>query len=217
MQVQTVENQGAALWPLHPEGMDPTFLLLPGVNNSGPDHWQTHWEGLANFERVEMGNWSNPTLHEWVAALDRCIRESPRPVVLVAHSLGCLAVTWWAKLHWSEELRQTVAGALLVAPPDVDCLDTPEATRDFRPLPDTRLPFRSMLVASQDDPYASFSRSNEMARSWGADFVDAGRLGHINAESGVGEWTYGLRLLADFTGRNTNRLIAELSLKAAFA
>jgi uncharacterized protein len=197
--------------------VEPAVLLLPGADNSGPEHWQSHWELLTNFRRVDLGDWSGPKLHQWVPALDRSISESPRPLILAAHSLGCLAVAWWAALQCTPALADKIAGALLVAPPDVDRLDAAESIRDFRPLPCVRLPFRAIVVASQDDPHASFERSTQIASAWGADLVDAGTLGHINAASRIGGWSDGLRLLAEFTGRSSNRLIAELGLRSALS
>jgi hypothetical protein len=217
VQLEIVREQGVAVRHAAQADVEPTVLLLPGVDNSGPEHWQSHWELLSNFERVDFGGWSNPKLHDWLPRLDRSIRECPRPLILVAHSLGCMAVAWWAALYCNEALAEKVVGALLVAPPDVDRPDAIEAIRDFRPLPSIRLPFRGIVVASRDDPYASFSRSRRMAASWGCDFVDAGPIGHINAQSGIGEWANGLQLLAEFTGRSPNRLVAELGLRAALA
>ena len=57
------------------------------------------------------------------------------------------------------------------------------------------LPFKSTLVASQDDPYCSFERAQGFAAAWGADLVDAGAAGHINADSGLGDWPQGQALL----------------------
>ena len=138
-------------------------------------------------------------------------------MVLVAHSLGCIAAAWWATLSWTDDLADKVCGALLVAPPDIDADDVDPRIRDFRPLPMLRLPFPSVLVASRNDSYASFGRSEEMARAWGSDFVDAGRSGHINADSPVGAWAEGLPLLARLSGHNPNLLVAELGLRTALA
>ncbi len=218
MQVQTIQTspvRGPQIQLEQEEG--PSFLLLPGLNDSGPRHWQSQWELLSDSARVDFGNWSQPTLHEWLPRLDRSIRESPKPVVLVAHSLGCMAVAWWAALYWSEAFNEKVAGALLVAPPDVDRVDAVEGIRDFRPLPTLPLPFPAILVASRNDPYASFERSAEMARLWGCELEDAGHLGHINADSRIGGWTKGLHLLAGLTARNPSLLVAELSLRTALA
>ena len=192
-------------------------LILPGLDNSGPRHWQSAWNRLPHFDRVEFGSWSHPKLHEWVPRLDRAVCECPRPLVLVAHSLGCIAAAWWATLSWSEAFADKVCGALLVAPPDIDAEDIDPRIRDFRPLPLVPLPFPSIVVASRNDPYASFARSEQMARAWGREFLDAGRIGHINAESPVGAWAGGLPILARLSGHNSNLLVAELGLRTAFA
>jgi predicted alpha/beta hydrolase family esterase len=193
------------------------ILLLPGLDGSPPRHWQSHWAQLSHCRRVSLGDWSRPRLHDWVPALDRAVRESARPVVLAAHSLGCLAAAWWASLCWVDAFRDKVRGALLVAPPDVDALTAEPRIRDFRPLPRLRLPFRSVLVASRDDPYAPYRQSEHMAACWGSDLVDAGEAGHLNADSGLYEWTQGLRLLARLSGHNPNLIVAELGLREAMA
>src|SRR5438128_2055695 len=98
----------------------PTILTVPGYGGSGPDHWQTIWERTrGDCHRVELGLWSSPRRNPWVTTLDQAIRTARAPVVLVAHSLGCLAVAWWAALA-GQTWAWPVAGALLVAPPDVD-------------------------------------------------------------------------------------------------
>lgn len=193
------------------------ILIVPGLDNSGPHHWQSHWAMLAQSRRVELGDWAQPRLHEWVPALDRAVRAAERPLVLVGHSLGCIAIAWWASLRWGRAFTDKMKGALLVAPPDVDALDATVRIRDFRPLPRLRLPFPSVLVASRDDPYARFAWSRDAATAWGSDFVDLGDTGHINAESGLDEWPRGLRLLAGLTGHNPNLLVAELGLRRALA
>ncbi|HEY0086490.1 MAG TPA: alpha/beta hydrolase [Allosphingosinicella sp.] len=217
MQVAEVEIAGFIGRAQRRDEDTPSVLLLPGLDNSGPGHWQSQWELLPYFRRVDFGDWATPRLHEWVPNLDRAVRESPRPLVLVAHSLGCLAATWWATLSWSEAFREKVLGALLVAPPDVDAEDTPCRIRDFRPLPPRPLPFPSLLIASRNDPYASFARSAHMARLWGSELIDAGKAGHINADSSVGEWREGLHYLARLGGQNANFLVAELRLRSFMA
>jgi predicted alpha/beta hydrolase family esterase len=209
-----LKNETGRAMPV-PEGAD--VLILPGLDNSGPGHWQTYWEALDRCQRVDFGEWVRPRLHEWVPALDRAIRASARPVVVAAHSLGCVALAWWAMLRWSAAVHHRVKGALLVAPPDVDAFDASPRLRDFRPLPRLGLPFPSVVVASQDDPYARFPWSRDIAAAWGSDFVDAGAAGHLNAESAIHEWPAGLRLLAGLAGRNPNLLVAELGLRRALA
>jgi len=212
-----LHQTGARLYPHAPVDGPPEVLILPGLDNSGPHHWQSHWERLPHFSRVDFGEWHEPTLHRWVSLLDRAVRESPRPIVFAAHSLGCLAVAWWTTLSCNEAFREKVLGALLVAPPDVDSEKCQSRIRDFRPSPRAALPFRSLLVASRNDPYARYERSQEMARGWGSELIDAGELGHINAASGLAEWPRGLRILSGLSGHNANLLIAELGLRSVFA
>lgn len=177
---------------------EPTCLIVPGLNNSGPRHWQTMWEHTRqDCERVDLGSWSNPHRNHWVTKLDLAISERSGPVVLVAHSLGCLAVAWWAALTEPNE-QSRVIGALLVAPPDVENVNAKPVVQRFAPAPRTTFRFPAIVVASCDDPYATIDRSRTFARRWGAEFLDIGPLGHINADSFLGEWPEGQKLLHRF-------------------
>ncbi len=86
-------------------------------------------------------------------------------------------------------------GALLVAPVDVDRSDSPKQLKEFSPVPRDLLPFPTVLVASSNDHYLSLDRAREIARGWGSRLVDIGAAGHINGESGLGDWPEGKRLL----------------------
>ncbi|RZA12726.1 MAG: alpha/beta hydrolase, partial [Lysobacteraceae bacterium] len=130
----------------------------------------------------------------WVTKLDQAIRQAQAPVVLAAHSLGCLAVAWWAELS-GQPFSYPVAGALLVAPADVDRPGARSELGGFRPTPSRPLPFPSILVSSSDDPWVTPDRARAMARGWGSLFVDAGAQGHLNAASGIGWWHEGQELL----------------------
>lgn len=185
-------------------GRQPLVLTVPGLGNSGPSHWQTLWEqSRGDTARVELGMWQQPRRNAWVTKLEQAIREAEAPVVLVAHSLGCLAVAWWAELA-GQPWGWPVAGALLVAPPDVSHGNACAEIGNFGPYPKTLLPFPSILVASEDDPYCSVQRSFDMARDWGSHFVSAGPLGHINAECGIGWWNDGQHLLDRLIGAGEN-------------
>ncbi|WP_293880610.1 alpha/beta hydrolase [Sphingomonas sp.] len=174
-------------------------LTLPGLGNSGPLHWQTRWEELGpRIARVELGMWIAPRRNPWVTKLEQAIRTVDGPVILVAHSLGCLAVAWWAALA-APAWGSPVGGVLLVAPPHLEPESFPWLTKEFGPLPHIPLPFPTIVVASHDDPYARFDRVAEMAGDWGAHLVDAGHVGHINAVSGLGLWAEGLVLLERLT------------------
>lgn len=174
-----------------------TCLIVPGLNDSGPGHWQTAWAHRRDdCRRVELGCWELPLRGVWLSRLDQAVRESAPPVILVAHSLGCIAVAWWASLLGDEAARR-VAAALLVAPCDVERPDASEALLRFAPAPEARLPFPSVVVASRNDRYASPETLARLAGAWGSRLVDVGACGHINAESGLGDWFEGQALLDD--------------------
>jgi predicted alpha/beta hydrolase family esterase len=175
------------------------LLVLPGLGGSGPAHWQTAWESCEPAcTRVAQRDWDRPALDEWLGAVDAAIAAAGGPVALVAHSLACVLVAHGAsRPTWSR-----VVAALLVAPADVDSpAHTPPETRGFAPIPQRALPFPATVVASRNDPYATFERARDLASSWGADFFDAGAIGHINADSELGDWPEGRRLLADLLAR----------------
>jgi uncharacterized protein len=172
--------------------MTPTILLLPGLHGSGAGHWQTAWESaLPHACRVVQRDWDAPQRVEWVAQLDAAIHAAPGPVLLVAHSLGCATAIWWAATHGAAPRAHPVVGALLVAPPDVERADAPAAVRDFAPLPLAPLPFPSIVVASSNDPWCALPRARTWAARWGSQWHELGPHGHINADSGLGDWPQG--------------------------
>jgi uncharacterized protein len=177
--------------------------MLPGLSGSGPDHWQTRWEQLdQRCVRVQQSDWDRPDCTDWCARLEEAVASTEGDVVLVAHSLGCLLVAHWA---YAGEVDR-VKGALLVAPPDVEAPErAPEATLSFAPIPREPLPFPAILVASQDDSYASIEFARELADAWGARLVDVGEQGHINAESQLGVWEQGRALLDELLRASTAR------------
>jgi predicted alpha/beta hydrolase family esterase len=174
---------------------EPLILLIPGLSDSGPDHWQTRWERkYANARRVDLGMWDDPHRNTWVNKLNLAIHRAERPVLLVAHSLGCLTVAWWAEYEQPGP-HSGVIGALLVAPPDVDRPGLDPRLARFGACPRGELPFPSIVAASQDDPYCSQRTAISLARDWGSRFADAGAVGHVNAASELGDWALGERLL----------------------
>ncbi|HQF30637.1 MAG TPA: alpha/beta hydrolase [Hyphomicrobiales bacterium] len=181
---------------------DADILIVPGLANSGPDHWQSRWEDhLSTARRVVQDDWHVPARAAWVARILEAIAAAERPVVLVAHSLGVIAVAHAAASLSQEKVR----GAFLVAPADVaDELRTPDLVRSFAPVPLAPLPFPSVLVASRNDPYCEFGRAEDFGYAWGSLFIDAGESGHINAESGFGPWPEGSLVFA--------RMLARLSV-----
>ena len=168
----------------------PTLIFVPGWRNSGPDHWQSLWaQQLPHAVRVEMqeDDWQRPKRGVWLQAIGQTILAQPGPVVVVAHSLGCIATT-----HLPSEVARRIEGALLVAPADPERRGV---LADFAPVPYQPLPYRSIVVASANDPYCPIRTAGAYARSWGSEVVRLQNAGHINAESGHGEWPLGLSLL----------------------
>lgn len=167
-------------------------LILPGWQGSGPDHWQSHWEREHAYQRVEQHDWYRPLRGDWSARLEEVLVDTPRPAVLVAHSLACILTAWWAA-HSKNTNR--VKAALLVAPPDVERADVRPHFPGWHPIARQPLPFPAVLVASRNDPYCQFETAQALATAWGARLVDAGACGHINAASGLGDWPAGHDLL----------------------
>jgi len=173
--------------------MNPSdVLLLPGWQNSTEGHWQTEWEQAHGYRRVEQHDWMAPKRGDWSARLEEVVADAPGPVVLAAHSLGCILVAWWAA-H-SRHAHQ-VRGALLVAPGDVEQPDVAALIHGWTPIARQALPFPAIVVASSDDPYCTLARARTLAGGWGARFVDVGAHGHLNAASGLGLWPQGHALL----------------------
>lgn len=171
------------------------ILLLPGWENSGPLHWQSLWEQALGYERVEQHDWMRPLRGDWISRLeDVLLAEPATPAVLVAHSLGCILTAAWASHSRNTHL---VSAALLVAPGDVERDEIRPHLPSWSPIAMQKLPFPSVLLGSHNDPYCSFDRARLMAQAWGSRFIDYGQRGHINADSGLGDWPEGQALLQD--------------------
>lgn len=177
-------------------------IIVPGWKNSGPEHWQSRWAVLLpHAVRIEQRDWENPAAPEWIATLAAEVDRARSPVLLIAHSLGCLI-----SAALPIPLRAKVAGALLVAPADVERPDTPDCLRGFAPVPCQPLPFQSVVVSSDNDPYCRLERARAFAQDWGSRFVVLPGAGHINADSGLGDWAEGLKLFGALRRRATWRI-----------
>jgi predicted alpha/beta hydrolase family esterase len=176
--------------------MTPHIYTLPGWLDSGPEHWQGRWVALHGDQRVEQDDWQWPRRGDWMARLDEVLLADDSllttPALLVAHSLGChLAAAWAAHSRHTARVR----GVLLVAPPDLEQAGTPPQLHTWRPLVRQRLPFAAVAVLSSDDPFGTADRSLALVQDWGARVVQAGPRGHLNADSGLGDWPEGRSLL----------------------
>jgi predicted alpha/beta hydrolase family esterase len=162
-------------------------LLVPGIGNSGLTHWQTLWQAdHRDVGRVMQRDWDHPACDEWVEVLDKAVGQAAEPPILVAHSLGCLAVAHWAALS-----DRSCHAVLLVAVPDPSGPAFPPGATGFMPVPAALRRYRVTVVSSSDDPYATARYTEECAAAWGAEHVCLGRRGHINADSGLGDWPDG--------------------------
>lgn len=160
------------------------YLIVPGLRNSGPGHWQTHWERALGASRVEQADWNTPDLERWSAQVVAAVNPDPRPAVLIAHSFGTLAA-----VHALRRVAPKIRGLLLVAPA------APEKFGIARLLPQLPLGVPSILVGSQSDPWLTSSRARALAATWDSEFLNLGDAGHVNTDSGYGPWADGLNLL----------------------
>ena len=133
----------------------PTFLIVPGLRDHMPDHWQTILEKkLPNARAVPRRSQDKLSCAAWVADLDRSLADIDGPVVLVAHSGGVMMV-----VHWAQHHSRPIRGALLAAPADLESplpegYPSQEALRQngWLPIPRSPLPFPSIVAASTNDP-----------------------------------------------------------------
>lgn len=185
---------------------DVDILIVPGWQDSGPDHWQSRWErNLKTARRVIQDDWNSPDVERWGDKIAKFAGGATQPVVVVAHSLGVPAVVYAA-----DKLKpKGVIGAFLVAPADVDFAhfwpDTggerwpPKSGHGgFALMPKTKLPFPAHLIVANNDLYCSYARAETLASAWGAKLTDAGETGHINTASGHGPWPEGLLAFGQF-------------------
>ena len=160
-------------------------IIVPGLHDSSPEHWQSRWHRRhPEFARVRQDDWSNPQLAAWAARLGQVRSADPRPALLVAHSFGCLTA-----VHSIARDGDNVAGVLLVAPAD------PEKFAVADMLPALPLPCPAILVRSSNEPWMRADSAAAWAARWGSELIEAGRLGHINADSGLDDWPAGAALL----------------------
>ena len=163
------------------------FVLVPGLHNSGPDHWQSFWQlRLPFWLRVAQSRWDDPDIGRWIDATRRRLAGVTQPAILVGHSFGALA-----SVAFALDLARTapLAGLLLVAPAAPMRFNVEES------VPEAPLGLPAVMVASHNDPLMSFPRAARWAETWHARLVDLGEAGHINAQAGFGPWSYGLELL----------------------
>ena len=166
--------------------LTPHFLIQPGWQNSGPHHWQSLWQERlgAAASRVPQQDWMLPERTAWVSTLAHEIEQAPQPVVVIAHSVGCLAAVF--------AVEQAVPAAMvLVSPADTERPGAPESLRSFAPVPMRHLPVPALMITSDNDPYCSLERARSFAQAWHADLEVVAGAGHINSDAGYGPWPEG--------------------------
>ena len=174
--------------------MDTTVLLVPGYTNSGPQHWQTLWQKAhPYYERVEQHDWNHPVPEVWMSGIQASVSKIKGPVVLVGHSCGSVSIAQWAAKHDTSQIK----AALLVAPGDVDAHDALPEITFLRPMPTVKLPFPSILIASDNDPHLKLERAHYFAETWGSKLIVIEGAGHIHTAAGYGPWPYGEELLQE--------------------
>ena len=168
------------------------YLIIPGLGNSGPGHWQTWFESTdANFKRVNQKEWDVPDCNDWIKSINKAISYyDPANVILIGHSLGCATIA-----NWARQTNALIKGALLVAPSDIEAPAYTFPATGFSPIPLEKFKFRSIVVASSDDHWVTLQRAEYFANCWGSEFINIGKAGHINADSGYGQWPRGLEIL----------------------
>lgn len=168
------------------------YFIIPGLGNSGPDHWQTHFENSgSNFCRINQKEWDAPAAKDWIEKIESTLSKYDlSTVVLIGHSLGCTVIANWAK-----EYKKVIKGALLVAPSDLEASRYNFPTVGFDRVPLGKINFKTIVVASSNDEWVSLERAQFFAAQWDSEFINIGKAGHINAVSGFGEWPEGLEIL----------------------
>jgi predicted alpha/beta hydrolase family esterase len=166
-------------------------LVVPGLRDESTTHWQALLAAeLPNVRSLPARGRSNIDLDSRVAAIEAAVMAAPGPVVIVAHSGGCIAT-----VHWARRTRLQVRGMLLATPPDLERglpsefpALTAFAAAGWLPVPNDPIRFPCIVAASRDDPLGEFGTVSRLARAWGAELVDLGTVGHLNPASGYGPW-----------------------------
>lgn len=189
-------NVGVPTFSRKGEEIQMKTYLIPGISNSGPDHWQTRWEQNYGFIRIQQKDWIRPNYADWEQSLLEQIADdsydnadSRKNQILVGHSLGCLLIA-----NSSPKIKNRVGSILLVAPPNPKSPAFPKGLVGFEEFPQTNLEIPGILVYSENDPYGTPEFSKNLASIWGLQAVNLGEKGHINSQSNLGDWEEGYRI-----------------------
>jgi len=168
------------------------YFIVPGLGNSGEQHWQSFFERSGdNFTRIQQQEWNAPVCADWIKTIDDALaNQDLSTVILIGHSLGCVTIA-----HWAKKYGKIIKGALLVAPSDFEAPQYTFPATGFAPIPKERINFRTIVVASSNDQWVSLERAKFFADNWGSEFINIGDAGHINTLSGHHQWHEGLAIL----------------------
>lgn len=177
-----------------------SFVIVPGIGDSGSEHWQSHWEAmLPSAIRIKPDSWDVPDLENWIVALDGAIAKSTEPPVLVCHSLGCLLFAHWLFVNAKSNPSRQISGVFMVAIPDKNSRVFPPSARAFGDLPKQSFGDLPVLaIASADDPFDPEMKGLSWAKACGATPILLGLRGHLNEMSGLADWQEGYALLTAF-------------------
>jgi|SRR5271165_2406083 len=181
------------------------LLIVPRLGG-GDDDWSSRWRAKLTTARfVHPANRRELRREAWIAPVTDAVREAKRPILLVGHGLGAAAIAGAAHALAGADVR----GAFLVVPPDDGALAR-LASKDWTPVR-TALPWPTIVIASLNDSDGAYDLVAALASDWGAELIDAGFAGSLDATSGHGPWPEGLMRLAGFIKRMGERQAANRS------
>jgi predicted alpha/beta hydrolase family esterase len=179
-----------------------TIVNVPGYTNAGPAHWQTLLEDkFVNFERVIQQDWLSPVREKWIQGIEETLSKIEGDIILVGHSCGAVAIVQWALACDSSKVK----GALLVSPADIDSDSAIVPIQVQRPLPESRLPFSTKLIYSDNDEHSSALRSEKMGSDWGSELILVKGASHFHTEAGFGQWPEAEQWIAQLAGAELQR------------
>lgn len=187
------------------------YVLSPGYTNSEPDHWQTHLENTyLSFERVTHDHWNFVDREQWIRDIDNTLSLIDDEVILIGHSCGSNAIAQWA--HTESPHKSKIKAAVLVAPANVDDSHLPPEITAQAPLPYKKLPFPTLVIGSDNDPFTHLEILQGLAKAWDAELVVIPSAGHIASSDGYGVWPEVVHYIEDFTKNLSRKVCIKGSL-----
>ena len=169
------------------EGAPVRILIIPGLNDSGPGHWQTWLQTqYRGAVRVRQRRFDQPDLDLWAQRITEVVDSASEQTtwIAVAHSFGTLALAHHLATRSRQDAGPRIRSALLVAPADPIKFGVDER------LPRHGLGIPTTLVGSENDPWMPLPRAQLWADRWGSRFHNLAQAGHVNVDSGHGPWPW---------------------------